>query len=73
MCAFALFQNSALLLAIFYEGSQEKKFSDTEKSRQFDQRSTSNINPIQVTKSVNCASYLWILILRGPRINQVMK
>ena len=52
---------------------KKKKFPDTEKSRQFDQRSASNLNPIQVTKSVNCASYLWILILRGPGINQVMK
>jgi len=32
-----------------------------------------NIDPIQVTKSVNCASYLWILILQGPGINQVTK
>ena len=53
------------------KASKKKNFQT--KSRQFDQRSADNIDPIQVTKSVNCASFLWILILRGPGVNQVTK
>lgn len=58
---------------VVYEGSQEEKIPKEKKSSHFDQRSAGNIDPIQVTKSVNGASYSWILSLRGRGINQVMR